>query len=94
MRFVANPFVALLDANVLFPFRIRDVLFTFAHGGCIGRTRTILVRPQPFRARLLLVSGPIMPADGVNPLLPDPEKPHGIDNPVPRHETHSPMRVR
>ena len=24
MSFVANPFVALLDANVLFPFRERD----------------------------------------------------------------------
>lgn len=30
MSFVANPFVVILDANVLFPFRIRDVLFTFA----------------------------------------------------------------
>ena len=33
MSFVANPFVALLDANVLFPFRVRDVLLTFAHMG-------------------------------------------------------------
>lgn len=33
MSFVANPFVAVLDANVLFPFRIRDVLFTFAQEG-------------------------------------------------------------
>ncbi len=33
MSFVANPFVVLLDANVLFPFRVRDVLLTFAHEG-------------------------------------------------------------
>ncbi len=33
MSFVANPFVVVLDANVLFPFRIRDVLFTFAQEG-------------------------------------------------------------
>lgn len=26
MSFIANPFVVLLDANVLFPFRVRDVL--------------------------------------------------------------------
>ena len=33
MNFVANPFVVILDANVLFSFRIRDVLLTFAHKG-------------------------------------------------------------
>jgi hypothetical protein len=33
MSFVANPFVVILDANVLFPFRVRDVLLTFAHEG-------------------------------------------------------------
>lgn len=33
MSFVANPFVVVLDANVLFPVRIRDVLFTFAKEG-------------------------------------------------------------
>lgn len=33
MNFVANPFVVVLDANVLFPFRIRDVLLSFAHDG-------------------------------------------------------------
>ena len=33
MSFVANPFVVVLDANVLFPFRIRDVLLTFAQDG-------------------------------------------------------------
>lgn len=33
MSFVANPFVVILDANVLYPFRIRDVLLTFAHEG-------------------------------------------------------------
>jgi predicted nucleic acid-binding protein len=33
MSIVANPFVVLLDANVLFPFRTRDVLFTFAQEG-------------------------------------------------------------
>ncbi len=33
MSFVANPFLVVLDANVLFPFRIRDVLFTFAQEG-------------------------------------------------------------
>ncbi|KEJ87812.1 PIN domain-containing protein [Sulfitobacter donghicola] len=33
MSFVANPFVVVLDANVLFPFRVRDVLLTFAQEG-------------------------------------------------------------
>ena len=33
MSIVANPFVVILDANVLFPFRVRDVLQTFAHEG-------------------------------------------------------------
>lgn len=33
MSIVANPFVVILDANVLFPFRTRDVLLTFAHEG-------------------------------------------------------------
>lgn len=33
MSILANPFVVVLDANVLFPFRIRDVLLTFAHEG-------------------------------------------------------------
>lgn len=33
MSIVANPFVVILDANVLFPFRVRDVLLTFAHEG-------------------------------------------------------------
>lgn len=33
MTMIANPFVALLDANVLFPVRVRDVLFSFAHEG-------------------------------------------------------------
>lgn len=33
MSFVANPFVVVLNANVLFPFRTRDVLFTFAQEG-------------------------------------------------------------
>lgn len=33
MSVVANPFVAVIDANVLFPFRTRDVLLTFAHDG-------------------------------------------------------------
>lgn len=33
MSFVANPFVVILDANVLFPFRTRDVLFSFAQAG-------------------------------------------------------------
>ena len=33
MNFVANPFVVILDANVLFPFRVRDVLLTFAQEG-------------------------------------------------------------
>jgi predicted nucleic acid-binding protein len=30
---IANPFVILLDANVMYPFRTRDVLFTFAQQG-------------------------------------------------------------
>ena len=33
MSHVANPFVMVLDANVLYPFRTRDVLFTFAQQG-------------------------------------------------------------
>lgn len=33
MNFFANPFIVLLDANVLFPFRVRDVLLTFAQEG-------------------------------------------------------------
>ncbi|MGB1216055.1 MAG: PIN domain-containing protein [Pikeienuella sp.] len=33
MSIVANPFVVVLDANVLFPFRVRDVLLTCAHEG-------------------------------------------------------------
>ena len=33
MSHIANPFVILLDANVMYPFRTRDVLFTFAQQG-------------------------------------------------------------
>lgn len=33
MSYIANPFVMVLDANVLYPFRTRDVLFTFAQQG-------------------------------------------------------------
>lgn len=33
MSFVVSPFVVVLDANVLFPFRVRDVLLTFAQEG-------------------------------------------------------------
>lgn len=33
MSILANPFVVILDANVLFPFRVRDVLLTFADEG-------------------------------------------------------------
>ncbi len=33
MTFVVNPFVAIVDANVLYPFRVRDVLLTFADEG-------------------------------------------------------------
>lgn len=33
MSYIANPFVAVLDANVLYPFRIRDVLLTFSQQG-------------------------------------------------------------
>ena len=33
MSHVANPFVVVLDANVLYPVRTRDVLFTFAQQG-------------------------------------------------------------
>jgi len=33
MSFAANPFVVILDANVLYPFRTRDVLFSFAQAG-------------------------------------------------------------
>ncbi len=42
MTFVVNPFVAILDANVFYPFRVRDVLLTFAFEGL-------------FRARLALL---------------------------------------
>ena len=33
MSHIANPFVVILDANVLYPFRVRDVLLHFAHAG-------------------------------------------------------------
>lgn len=33
MKLIANPFVAVLDANVLYPVRCRDVLFSFAEAG-------------------------------------------------------------
>lgn len=33
MSHIANSFVMLLDANVMYPFRTRDVLFTFAQHG-------------------------------------------------------------
>ena len=33
MSFVANPFVVILDANVLYPFRTRDVLLSYAQAG-------------------------------------------------------------
>lgn len=33
MSHIANPFVVILDANVLYPFRSRDVLLTFAQLG-------------------------------------------------------------
>ena len=33
MSFVANPFVVVLDANVLFPVRVRDILLSFADEG-------------------------------------------------------------
>lgn len=33
MSHIANPFVVVIDANVLYPFRIRDVLLHFALGG-------------------------------------------------------------
>ena len=33
MSHIANPFVVILDANVLYPFRTRDVLLTFAQLG-------------------------------------------------------------
>jgi len=33
MSHIADRFVVLLDANVLYPFRVRDVLLRFAHAG-------------------------------------------------------------
>jgi predicted nucleic acid-binding protein len=33
LRYVADRFVVILDANVLFPFRKRDVLLRFSHAG-------------------------------------------------------------
>ena len=56
MNFVANPFVVILDANVLFPFRVRDVLLTFAQEGLfrarftdeiIGEWTRNLIRQKP-----------------------------------------------
>lgn len=40
MSIIANPFVVLLDANFLFPFRVRDVLLTFAHEGLLRASCT------------------------------------------------------
>ena len=36
MSFVANPFVVVLDANVLFPFRVRDVLLSIRTGRLVS----------------------------------------------------------
>ena len=33
MKHIADRFVVLLDANVLFPFRKRDILLRFYHAG-------------------------------------------------------------
>ena len=33
MTHVANRFAAVLDANVLYPFRVRDLLLRFAEAG-------------------------------------------------------------
>lgn len=33
MSFTANPFVVVLDANVFFPMRVRDILLSFADAG-------------------------------------------------------------
>ena len=33
MKQIADHFVVLLDANVLFPFRKRDILLRFYHAG-------------------------------------------------------------
>lgn len=33
MKHIADPFVVVLDANVLYPFRVRDVLLRFYHAG-------------------------------------------------------------
>lgn len=33
MMHIADRFVVVLDANVLFPFRKRDVLLRFSHAG-------------------------------------------------------------
>ena len=57
MSIVANPFVVILDANVLFPVRVRDVLLSFAFEGlCRARftddileewtTRLIALKPH------------------------------------------------
>lgn len=56
MNHIANPFVILLDANVMYPFRTRDVLFTFAQQGLfrarfteqiIGEWTNSLIRNKP-----------------------------------------------
>lgn len=56
MNVVGNPFVVVLDANVLFPVRIRDVLLQFAHDGLfrarftdeiLGEWTRSLIREKP-----------------------------------------------
>ena len=56
MSHIANPFVIVLDANVMYPFRTRDVLFTFAQQGLfrarfteqiVGEWTRSLIRNKP-----------------------------------------------
>lgn len=54
MSFTANPFVVVLDANVLFPVRIRDVIFSFAKEGLFRARLTDMILAEWTRNLLRL----------------------------------------
>lgn len=54
MSFTANPFVVVLDANVLFPVRIRDVIFSFAKEGLFRARLTDMILDEWTRNLLRL----------------------------------------
>jgi hypothetical protein len=83
---VANNFVAVLDANVLYPFRKRDVLLRFAHAGFFRACWTDQIESE-WTGRLLTqkphlaASVPEALVTGYEPLiealtLPDPDDRH------------------